>query len=55
MASAAVVVTVMITYICRAQLTALYQNAAVPALLLLAISELSMVVLLAKEGSGRGL
>ncbi|MEF8779579.1 MAG: iron ABC transporter permease [Haloferacaceae archaeon] len=45
----------IVTQIWRAQETALYQYAAVPALLLLAISGLSMVVLLSQEGSDRGL
>ena len=45
----------IVTQIWRAQETALYQYAAVPALILLAISGLSMVVLLSQEGSDRGL
>jgi iron(III) transport system permease protein len=45
----------IVTQIWRAQETALYQYAAVPALILLFISGLSMVVLLSQEGSDRGL
>ena len=45
----------IVTQIWRAQETALYQYAAVPALILLGISGLSMVVLLSQEGSDRGL
>jgi len=45
----------IVTQIWRAQETALYQYAAVPALILLGISGLSMVVLLSQEGSNRGL
>jgi iron(III) transport system permease protein len=45
----------IVTQIWRAQETALYQYAAVPALFLLAISGLSMVVLLSQEGADRGL
>jgi iron(III) transport system permease protein len=45
----------IVTQIWRAQKTALYGHAAIPALLLLVISGLSMVVLLAEEGSDRGL
>ncbi|ESS13049.1 MAG: ABC-type Fe3+ transport system, permease component [uncultured archaeon A07HR60] len=45
----------IVTQIWRAQETALYQYAAVPALLLLGISGISMAVLLAQEGGERGL
>ena len=45
----------IVTQIWRAQKNALFQYAAVPALLLLLISGLSMVVLLSQEGSDRGL
>ena len=45
----------IVTQIWRAQKNALYQYAAVPALLLLLISGLSMVILLSQEGSDRGL
>jgi len=45
----------IVTQIWRAQETALYQYAAIPVLLLLVISGLSMVVLLSQEGSERGL
>jgi iron(III) transport system permease protein len=45
----------IVTQIWRAQETALYQYAAVPALILLGISGLSMLVLLSQEGSDRGL
>jgi iron(III) transport system permease protein len=45
----------IVTQIWRAQETALYQYAAIPALFLLAISGLSMVVLLSQEGADRGL
>jgi iron(III) transport system permease protein len=45
----------IVTQIWRAQASALYQYAAVPALILLGISGLSMVVLLSQEGSDRGL
>lgn len=44
----------IVTQIWRAQETALYQYAAVPALLLLGISGLSMIVLLLQEGNDRG-
>jgi len=45
----------IVTQIWRAQASALYQYAAVPALILILISGLSMVVMLAQEGEGRGL
>ncbi len=45
----------IVTQIWRAQETALYQYAAVPALILLVISGLSMAVLLSREGSDRRL
>ncbi len=45
----------VVTQIWRAQETALYQYAAVPALLLLGISGVSMAVLLAQESGDRGL
>ncbi|MFO7927039.1 MAG: ABC transporter permease [Halobacteriota archaeon] len=45
----------IVTQIWRAQESALYQYAAIPALLLLLISGLSMVVILAQEGDERGL
>jgi iron(III) transport system permease protein len=45
----------VVTQIWRAQKNALYQYAAVPALLLLVISGLSMVVLLSQEGTEGGL
>jgi len=45
----------MVTQIWKAQDAALYQHAAVPAILLLVISGLSMVVLLSQEGGERGL
>ena len=45
----------IVTQIWRAQASALYQYAAVPALILIVISGLSMVVMLAQEGEGRGL
>ena len=45
----------IVTQIWRAQKNAFYQYAAVPALILLLISGLSMVVLLSQEGGNRGL
>ncbi|TKR24454.1 ABC transporter permease [Natronomonas salsuginis] len=45
----------IVTQIWRAQAAVLYQYAAIPALLLLLISGLSMVVILAQEGDERGL
>ncbi len=45
----------IVTQIWRAQETALYQYAAIPALLLLGISGLSMIVLLVQENDNRGL
>jgi iron(III) transport system permease protein len=45
----------IVTQIWRAQETQLYQYAVVPTLILLVISGLSMVVILAGEGSNRGL
>jgi iron(III) transport system permease protein len=48
-------VETLATQIWRVQDSALYQHAAVPALLLLGVSALSMVVLLAQEGGEEGL
>ena len=45
----------IVTQIWRAQSTSLYQYAAIPALLLLGISGLSMLVLLSQEGTDGGL
>ena len=45
----------IVTQIWEAQSSALYQYAAVPALLLMVISALSMIVLLAQEDDDRGL
>ena len=45
----------IVTQIWRAQESALYQYAAVPALILILISGLSMVVMLSQEGEGSGL